>query len=334
MANSADTKLDVPWLLVGDRTVRHALLDRRASVGDLLDAAGRSLSLAPAWLRASLDGEDLDDETPAWEELDDIDGVRNTKARGAFLISLLLPAWARLSVQPWIPRKRRHRVCNQPAVRDGAWQPGLLLHETIDAPSGKGSHPEERDSFPVFIEGIPELPAPFLRIELGAQNPTVGLLRRKLEEVTGRGFLLANGESLLGAPRQYLHRVGGIEPGSVITASVRSNSNEPESDRSPVDVTAFAARFATQCRERPCSEGDASAEGVCTKLSQRLVHAGKGGLWAGSSRRRLLSTGSRPGRGEVGTTLQSSLSEALLDTADAVEVPVDRAGGYFQGWQC
>jgi hypothetical protein len=272
------------------------------------------------------------------------------------MVSLLFPAWARLCLQPWVPPKKRERVLNQPAFRQGARQPGLLLHETIDVPSGRGSHGEEADSFPVFVEGIPAFPSPYLRLELSTRNPTVGLLRKKLAEVTGGQFTLSHGSIPLGAARQYLHQAGGVGPGSVISAksevcSASGTEKHAEGSvasgqavRSPANVTALAAIYVPDVHalahgEASGSDQDAEAgesfpsrEHEEVAVKRRLLHAGKGGtLWAGSSRRRLLSTGERPAREEGGAALQASL-DALSDAEGAGYG--DSAGGFFRQDDC
>ncbi|KAJ1489618.1 hypothetical protein T484DRAFT_1936894 [Baffinella frigidus] len=344
--------MEVRWALVGAPAVRVLPLGAKASVGDLVQAAGRSLSVSPEWLRVCLNGQDLKAAGSGKSRfLVPSEGGGAAEAargaslvgRGVYMVSLMFPMWARISLHTSAPPpKKRQRVRNQPAVQKNS---NLLLHETIDAPSGRGSNGEEAESFHVFVEGIPSFPSPFLRLELATKNPTVELLRKKLAEITGSEFTLAHKETPLGAARQYLHSAGGVEPGSVITATPHGQGGvaSEQAEPSPANVAAVAppapanvAAVVTSDApgESPGSEEDAEAGREDPAKKPRLLPLGtarKGGVvWAGSSRRRLLSTGERPAREAGAAALEASLADALSDAAEAgVRQGGSAAGGFF-----
>jgi hypothetical protein len=312
------------WQLVGQADVRRSPGCAEWRVRDLQAMAGRELGIAPRWLAVSLRSRRLESNEPLPDS-----------AHTALLVSLVLPAFARACSEAGVPPTKRRRVTNQAAVAALAWQPGLLLHELpAEEEDGRGPAPP---SYPVFVKDIPGFPAPLLRLDMQCEAPTVGTLVRKTLEVTGTDLRLVFGQQTLRAGRQYLRRLG-IVAGSVVAVSIscppspvspcaRDSSAATPLISSAVDVDELQARCygATDQTE---------SGGPVGRVVLRPLLLPAGALFAGSSRKRNLSTGQSGPRGPGGIpSLLAARPGALIHEraqADSVESPSDRCGGFVQ----
>jgi hypothetical protein len=240
--------LVVQWQLVGMPSSKlHRVRQKRGYlVRQLKDQIQRDTNISWKWLSLAWHGDVLSDDASCPPCTGNFDIV---------LCSLILPIYARLSSEPCIPRRRKSRVANQSAVSRLAWMPGLVSHEWDDGdddtacdacPLNTASHNNgdaEQDSysnndqrFAVYIEGLPNLPSRFLRLDLGTPFPTVSRLAERLAAVTGldqsaiaAGRLqCADGGPRLEGARRYLHRLR-VRPGDVLTwtSVAAAAANEP-----------------------------------------------------------------------------------------------------------
>lgn len=154
----------------------------------------------------------------------------------------------------------------QPAVRSTAAHPALLTHEGYDASAAP--------SFVVYLRGCENIPSPYLRLELGTENPTAGLLARMAGAVLGEGAKLTARGKPLAPPRLYLRR-GGVDNGGIVDV-------ESAGDR---------GGHMDDAPHQPCDSEDSLLNNHSPRRSPRkhplaLPLAGRGGGWGSISSRR------------------------------------------------
>jgi hypothetical protein len=321
------------WQLVGSADVRRVQGSSTWLARDLKAAVGRAVGVAPRWLEVSWRARRLadDERVPAGG-----DGPAGGEDARPLLVSLVLPRFARTSTEACPPRSRRKRVTNQAAVTALAdeWQPGLHRHE-LDEDEGASGEPGEPDEgapagrrpcYPVFVSGLLGFPSPLLRLDLGCAAPTVGMLRKLLLEVTGTDMHIAFRGQRLGGARQYLHRLGLLEGGTVCAEGL-ALPGQSDGGCARASAAAAAALPAVEvCEELALAYRTDSAQ---VGRKRTAVLAGSGGVFSGSSRKKTLSSGECGPRGPGG---QPSLLAARPLTkrpdADSISRPADSLGGF------
>ncbi|EKX39036.1 hypothetical protein GUITHDRAFT_143839 [Guillardia theta CCMP2712] len=219
------TNTHLSWRLVGECQVR-TCLTASLSTWEVKKAVGRSLCLSPQWIEISQRGCTVEGNCNDGHRRDQGGGDGEQRLHGedvgsddVVMVSIVMPRFARFCNEPATPREQKPRVTNQKAVRELAWQPGLLSHE-----DGR-LHPSNRPpSYPIFVTGISNLPGRFLRIDLESNLPTLSCLRQRLTDVTGMLYDIAFGDEELRAEsvsgRKYLHMLK-MTRGSVVRAIER-----------------------------------------------------------------------------------------------------------------
>ncbi len=337
------------WQLVGSADVRRVQGSSAWQARDLKAAVGRAVGVAPRWLEVSWRARRLadDERVPAGG-----DGPAGGEEARPLLVSLVLPNFARTSTEACPPRTRRKRVTNQAAVSALAdeWQPGLHRHELDEdegepgEPGEPGAHDEgglagRRPCYPVFVSGLLGFPSPLLRLDLGCAAPTVGMLRKLLLEVTGTDLHIAFRGQRLGGARQYLHRLGLLAGGTVCAEGLALRG---QSDGQCARASALADPDGQCARASAAAAAALPAVEVCEEIAlayrtdsahvgrkRTAVLAGSGGVFSGSSRKKMLSSGECGPRGPGGQpSLLAARPLMKRPDADSISRPADSLGGF------
>ncbi|MGB1594618.1 MAG: hypothetical protein ACPIOQ_17815 [Promethearchaeia archaeon] len=326
------------WQLVGHAEVRGCSMDSAGhSTGSLKEVISRQLSIAPRWLVVSWRGRGLECD----------EAVPKPADRTPLLISLMLPHFALPCAEAWVPRCKRHRVTNQAAVAATAWQTHLLDHERADESEREGDAAERRPAvcYPVFVSGLAGFPAPLLRLNLGCEEPMLSTLRQRLHEVTGMDIELTFAGCVLQGERKYLRRLG-VPSGSVVNVQGASTSAgtwgafDPSPTPHGGDDEVLARQWSYFDESDGCASDSPSGR-KCKRTSREHDREGggavrlswnEGAVWAGSSRKKAMSTGSCGPRGPGGQlSALASQPITLKAHADRVECPPERRGGFMPG---
>eukprot|EP00960_Hanusia_phi_P052162 761291-Hanusia_phi.AAC.2 len=315
------------WRLVGDGKVRSCKI-YSLTTAEMKKAVGRYLSLSSRWIEIARPGCSVQDV------VDNRNDMRHVRLEGegncygseagnldeVTMVSIVMPRFARFCNESVPSREQKPRVTNQKAVRDLAWQPGLLSHEDTGQQASSQS-----TSYPIYVSGIRNLPGKFLRIDLESHMPTLSCLRQRLTDLTGIQYDIVFGEEELGAEavsgRKYLHMLK-MSRGSVVrvverrrdesggeggTESVCARSfenklgaeNENRNGGDPTTANLKRNRVTYHGLEEE-EEEEKEGRDSTGRCSLKRVAPRPGQLWAGSSRKRCLSSGRAGARGPGG----------------------------------